>query len=276
MSFTYDELRDAVLQILKEGGQDRQFPNQLSCLTFDVNMLLRDRYPTEEDKKPGFQVIPGDSHINSEDKQNIRDIFYDLFRQGVISPGNGNQEAFPFFHISRFGRETIESNELYFFYDMASYVNHVRSEIPDIHPDTLMYLKESMQAFRASCYFSSSVMVGVATEHTFLLLLESAIECSAWETLFKPIEKQKDLANKVEKFKVLLESGVTDLPKDLKTDLDTQFSASLACIRTYRNQAGHPTGFKPSREKSYIAMQLFIPYCRKIYKLKSWFDNYGK
>ena len=78
-----------------------------------------------------------------------------------------------------YGRETIEDNELYFFYDMEGYVNHVQSEIPDIHPDTLMYIKESMQSFRASCYISSSVMVGVATEHTFLLLLESAIDCSA-------------------------------------------------------------------------------------------------
>jgi len=273
---TYEELRSAVLDVLK-GNYKRLSPTvDLNGLIFNVNSILRERKtePDEYSVSRSPVVIPGDSELDNEDKANIKEVFYDLFRQGVISPGRGEQYSFPYFELTRFGRELIESDEQYFFYDVSSYEEHILSEIPNINPDTMIYLRESMQAFRAGCYFSSNVMVGVATEHTFLLLLETVAESAAWGSKFQPAFKERDLANKVDKFQNILLSGVSDFPKDLKSDLVTQFTASLTCIRNYRNQAGHPTGFRPSREKSYIAMQLFIPSGRKIYQIRSWFENY--
>lgn len=273
---TYEELRSAVLEVLK-GRYDRYHPpTDLGGIIFSVNSIIREQKtePDQYSHSRGPVVIPGDSELSSEDKAAIKDVFYDLFRQGVISPGRGKQAAFPFYELTRFGKKLIESDDLYFFYDIDSYISHALEEIPDLHPDTLIYLKESMQSFRAGCYFSSNVMVGVATEHTFLLLLDAVDACAAWESIFKPALAERDLANKVSKFQSILLSGVPDLPKELKNDLETQFTASLSCIRNYRNQAGHPTGFRPSREKSYIAMQLFIPSARKIYKIRSWFENY--
>lgn len=41
-----------------------------------------------------------------------------------------------------------------------------------------IYLQEAMQAFKAGCLLSATVMLGVAAEHTFLLTLEAA-ECRA-------------------------------------------------------------------------------------------------
>ncbi|QCG94471.1 hypothetical protein E6C67_11125 [Azospirillum sp. TSA2s] len=58
------------------------------------------------------------------------------------------------------------------------------------------------------------------------------------------------------------------LNAEIREDLETNFLAVQSLIRTFRNQAGHPTGTKPSREQVYVLLQLFAPYARKLYQLR--------
>ena len=63
----------------------------------------------------------------------------------------------------------------------------------------------------------------------------------------------------------------TNLPTDIKENLDIEFDGILSVIRTFRNDSGHPSGKILEREQTYVLLQMFIPYCKKIYQLIDFF-----
>ncbi len=128
-----------------------------------------------------------------------------------------------------------------------------------------------MQAFRTGCILSSSVMLGVATEHTLLLLLERIEGNPIHKSTFKSVYSQKTILQKANKFKNILDQQSKSLPRKVKEDLDTNFAGVLSIIRNFRNQSGHPTGKVIDREQAFVLLQLFIPYCKKLYMLISHF-----
>jgi hypothetical protein len=143
----------------------------------------------------------------------------------------------------------------------------IRAAVPTIDGATLVYLKEAMQAFRSGCILSATVMLGVATEHTFLLLLEKIDLNPTHAQTYKPVSRERGTLNKANKFKQILDRHVSTLTPEIREDLDTHFASILSIIRTFRNQAGHPTGTIIDREQAYVLLQLFIPYCKKMYQL---------
>ena len=197
------------------------------------------------------------------------EVFWDLFRQGFITLGlNDTNRAFPFFRLSRLGQRLIQNQDTYFFHDVTTYSKWLQDEVPDIDPVTLLYVKEALQAFRSGCILSSSVMLGVATEQTFELLLETVGQSPTYSKLLGAASKERTILQRVNKFKHLLDQQTKMLPPEIKEDLDTHFSGILSVIRTFRNQSGHPTGRILEREQAYILIHLFVPYCRKMYQLR--------
>jgi hypothetical protein len=119
----------------------------------------------------GFEGGLSSPQLSAGDREIFLEVFWSLFRDGVITLGfNDSNREFPFFRVTEFGRKLIAHSQAYFFHDVSSFENAVKTEIPAIDPVTLLYLKEAMQSFRTGCLLASSVMLGVATEHTFLLL----------------------------------------------------------------------------------------------------------
>ena len=131
----------------------------------------------------------------------------------------------------------------------------------------MVYLKEAMQAFRVGCVLSSTVMLGVSTEHTFDLLIETINNNPTHASTFQAVSNQWGALRRVNAFKSILDTQINTLPRDIKEDLDTHFAGILSMIRNYRNQSGHPTGNIIDREQCYVLLQLFIPYGRKMYQL---------
>jgi hypothetical protein len=128
-----------------------------------------------------------------------------------------------------------------------------------------------MQAFRTGCILSCTVMLGVATEHTFLLLLQVIESNANYKATYKAVFEQKTILQKINKFKNILEQNLKSLPDDIKEDFDTHFAGVLSVIRTFRNQSGHPTGKIIDREQAFVLLQLFIPYSKKLYQLMNYF-----
>jgi hypothetical protein len=209
--------------------------------------------------------------LSLADREKFLEIFWGLFREGIITLGsNDKKREFPFFRVSEFGRRLLDSGQAYFFHDVSSYEKAVKSEVSNIDPVTLLYLKEAMQAFKASCILSATVMLGVATEHSFLLLLEKTTQSPTHASTFASVNKERTILQKINKFKHILDQQ--RLPPEIKEDIDTNFAGILSIIRNFRNQAGHPTGKIVDREQAYILLQLFIPYCRKIYQLMEYYS----
>jgi hypothetical protein len=147
----------------------------------------------------------------------------------------------------------------------------IRENVPDIDEITLFYLKEAMQAFLVGCRLSSAVMLGVALEYSLESLYEIINQNPAYKTHFQSVSKEQTLLRKFNKFKQKLEEKKSDLPKELKEDLDTNLDMIVSLIRNYRNESGHPNGKVISREQCYVNLQLFIPCCKKIYDLMKFF-----
>ena len=266
MNHSYEEIRSAALDVL--AGRETQppyEPNQYEHLSIAVAEVFARREKRAED-------LHGSRHafrLEAADADLFLEVFWELFRQGIITLGmNSANREFPFCRLSRLGKRLVGNQDTYFFHDVSTYSELLQKQIPSIHPVTLLYLKEALQSFRSGCILSSSVMLGVAAEHTFELLLD-AVRQSSKADRFSSVIKERSLLPRVNKFKMLLDQ--MDLPPNIKEDLDTHFTGIISIIRTFRNQSGHPTGQIIDREQAYVLLNLFVPYGKKMYQLMDYF-----
>ncbi|MGK2858097.1 MAG: hypothetical protein ACSLFQ_12920 [Thermoanaerobaculia bacterium] len=159
----------------------------------------------------------------------------------------------------------------HYLYDVASYTKLINAAIADFHPTGLLYIEEAMQAFRSGCVLSATVMIGVAAEQTFLILLEAAVASKTHGQRYAAVQKERTILQKIEKFRNLLQQDAKSLPAEIREDLETNFLGILSMVRNIRNQSGHPTGKLVPREQAYVLLQLFVPYAQKLYELRRWF-----
>lgn len=267
MNHSYEEIRACAIDVLA-GRESGQYGfSQYRALHATVAEVFVRR------EKPG-QPVMGEQQLSAHDSEVFLEVFWGLFRQGIITLGlNDSNPNFPFFRVSALGRKILAGQQPYFFHDLSSYERVVTDGIPNVDSVTLLYLKESMQAFLSGCLLSASVMLGVATEHSFLKLLE-VIEANAnHSTTYQNAFAQRTILQKFNKFKNILEQNLSTLTPQLREDLETNLSGILSMIRNFRNESGHPSGKIISREQVYVLLQLFIPCCKKIYDLMDHFRS---
>jgi hypothetical protein len=229
-----------------------------------VGKALRDRDGAPE---PAPGAYPADSALDNADADLFLEVFWDLFRDGVITLGlNDSNKEFPFFRVTARGRNLLGGGGEYFLYDVSGFEKQIKAEIPDIDPTTLLYLKEALQAFRSGCILASTVMLGVATEHTFLLLLETIDQNEAHSATFASIAKERGILRKINRFKNIIEQNKKTVPRDLLEDFDTHFLGIQSLIRGFRNESGHPSGKVIEREQAFVNLQLFVSFGRKVYQ----------
>lgn len=270
MTHSYEEIRSVVIDILagREKGsyEASQYSNLLHCV---ADVFERRELPAaQQGRNRTFSLSGSNANLDALDREIFLEVFWDLFRQGIITLGlNDSNREFPFFRVSSHGKRILENQQSYFFHDVSTYEQLIRNEIPKIDDVTMVYLKEAMQAFRVGCVLSSTVMLGVSTEHTFDLLIETINNNPTHASTFQAVSNQWGALRRVNAFKSILDTQINTLPRDIKEDLDTHFAGILSMIRNYRNQSGHPTGNIIDREQCYVLLQLFIPYGRKMYQL---------
>jgi len=137
---------------------------------------------------------------------------------------------------------------------------------------SLLYLEEALQAFRADCILSATVMLGVATEHAFLLLIEAIDKNPKHRTISSLIRKECGILRKINKFCKVLEQERIGLPEEIREDLDICLSAILTIMHNFRNESDYPSDKIIDRKQSYILLQLFPDCCKKMEQL---LQHYG-
>lgn len=264
---TYEELRSAALHVLSNHGKGGIYdPAQFNIFLENTTRVLAEIDGEKPD--PNREVIP--SHADTE---TFRELFWDLFREGIITLGlNASNPEYPWFRVASYGRHLLENQSTPFFHDAASYERVVRESIPLINDVTLLYLKEAMQNFRSNSYLSCAVMLGVAAEHTFNLLMESVSKSGNRGLPYAKLQKENKLLRKVEVFRRTAEQQ-TMMEYKLREELDVHIFGLLSIIRTFRNDAGHPTGEIISRDQAFTLLHLFPHYCKRMYQLKAWFEQ---
>lgn len=274
MDHSFEEIRSAVLDLLAGREHASYHLDQYEHLLIGVAEVFERR----EGQSPAKQGIARSSsganaQLSRADKERFLEVFWGLFREGVITLGSDDRNRkFPFCRVSGFGRRILEHQQAYFFHDVMTYEKLIKAEIPSIDDVTLLYLKEAMQSFRAGCTLAATVMLGVAIEHTFLLLTEKINQSPRHTAMYASVNQQRTILQKVNKFKNILDQDSHNLPGEVKEDLDTHFAGILSVVRTFRNQSGHPTGKIIDREQVYVLLHLFVSYAKKMYQLM---DHYS-
>lgn len=267
IAHSFEELRDAALDILAEREKGSCEPSQYGNLSRCVAEVLSKRDGT-------FDPTSRDTQLQGADADLFVDVFWALFREGIITLGyNSANNGYPWCRVSHFGKRMIANPHAYFFHDVTGYERTLRHEVPQIDDVTVQYLAEAMNCFRSGCMLASTVMVGVAAEHTFLLLLETIEANKQHATKLARVAKERTILGKLNAFARVIEQDAGNLLPGIKEDLETRFEGIISIIRTFRNQSGHPTGQFVEREQVYVLLQLFIPYCKKVYELIGHYNS---
>lgn len=254
---TYEEIRETVVDILLKRVQVEEEPHQWASLTVSVAEVFARRRNVDERR------------LHPSEEELVRDVFWDLFRQGFITLGlNNSNPDWPWFRLSHFGDRALKTESPYRFHDTGSFISLVKAEIPDISPVGVIYLEEAVTAFYAGCLLACSVMLGVAAESEFLRLLDVASRNAFHGPKFAQAAKQNVIRQKIIKFQDSLKPLLSALPKSAVEDFDTNFAMIQSVLRMARNDAGHPASANPQREQVYVYMQLFVPFARQLMRLR--------
>ena len=187
----------------------------------------------------------------------VQDVFWELVTQGVLAPGlNLSNPNLPWFHLTEYGRKVLATGE-FLPHDPTGYLQRFRTSVDSVDPTVEAYLSESLDCFARGSFIASVVMLGVASERSFLLLsdalldvLADAKERSAFDAILKRNAmkpKQDWVLNKVQ---AIQSARRRPLPDNVNVMLTVIFDF----IRTQRNSLGHPqeTPPKVSREEAYV------------------------
>ena len=144
MDHSYEEVRSVALDILTGREKTAYEATQFEHMLIGVGEVLERR---EGSAKPDRHHRP---NLSAADRELFREVFWDLFRQGVITLGlNDSNKEFPFFKVSQFGKRILENENTYFFHDLTTYTTLIKSNVPHINEITLLYLQEAMQSFKS-------------------------------------------------------------------------------------------------------------------------------
>lgn len=263
---SYEELRALVIDELLAR----------TCRSFDdlqekvsQAILKRNNQWPRPPRETGIAYQGAVVYLHPNDSSTILEVFWDLFRQGVITLGmDARNPGWPWFRLSRFG-ENIKNQSEFRFHDTSSYIAMIKTYDPDISLAGILYLEEAAASFYAECQLSASVMLGVAAEAEFLRLLDVAASSAQWGPIFAPVTKVPFIRAKIQRFQAALAPHRKTLPHELTEDLDVNLSMIQSVLRLARNDAGHPSGSPaPTRQQVFVNMQLFGPFSRQLAGLR--------
>ena len=264
MNHSYEEVRGAVIDVLLAEVPHHERVEQWESLKTATAIELLKRAGQASSYPP--------PKLSAPDAELARDVFWDLFRQGHITLGSDNHNPnWPWFRLSHFGATALKGADPYKFTDTESYLEMVRAQVSTLDATTELYLSEAMRAFYANCLLSSAVLLGVAAETRFLRMIDAAVRSPSFGPIFKPVEDERPLLRKITKFQNLVAANRKTLGAAAE-DLDVNLNAIQSVIRISRNDAGHALGRPADRAQTYVLLQLFAPFARKLEQLEAVFS----
>ncbi len=265
MDASYDQLRSAVLEYLrtKPSGTvgDSAYQN--------VVQICEQR---------GLQV-EGVKSVSL-----VEEVFHELYLERVLVPCYGQSVGrhseigrmhWPKYRLTEYGRQVLSTTE-YVPHDPEGYLQSLQSDVPGLDPAIVIYLEQALRCYKANLLLAAAVMTGCAAEKALLQLVEAFGEAISDPKDKSKYDKETRSWVVSRKFKALwkrLQAMQPTLPDDLGDDLEVNFERAFDLIRSTRNDAGHPTGRTPKRQRVMANFILFPIYCRQIYGLLRHFSQ---
>lgn len=203
-------------------------------------------------------------NLRPEDQWTLHRLIWELIVQGIIVPGQnpGNAE-WPNLSLTPYGKGVVKKTEPTP-YEPDAYYRAAIESANEINPIVMMYLKESVEAFRRGLYLASAVMLGVASElvfQTLCVLISEKLKEAKEEQRNKKLSEARTVKAKHELLLKWIESEfLKTLPDSERLELHLQ--GVFSTIRLTRNQAGHPEGKDVDRQVALGHLTLFPQYLR--------------
>jgi len=266
----YEELRPFVLDTLKNMSETQV----LSLIdAVERRIVNLGHYANSAPWRYGGTVT--EHKMPKEDREKVREIINELIVEGIVGWGiNELNPGPPHLKVTRHGQEVLEAGQV-IPNDPDGYLKYLKAQVPNLDSTIDVYVAEALQAYLRGLMLASTVMLGGASEKAFLLLLESYTNAIHDNSRRQAFEKMTagPIKRKFDEFRIDL-SGVKGLlPKPLADDLEIQLDGVFNLIRTCRNDVGHPTGRQIDRRLAYANLQLFVPYCKRLYDLIDYFNK---
>jgi len=157
----------------------------------------------------------------------------------------------------------------------SDYIRNIK-EITDNDQNLMVYAEEALNTYRAQCYLSTTVMLGVASESAFYQLGDAFLN---WlpngdeRENFSKILGNKKLRyiQKFSEFRKRLPAHIRNIDEELTDNLTLTLDAVLELLRINRNEAGHSTGKIVNRHDAFVMLQIFPHYLKRLFQLKDFF-----
>ena len=130
MNHSYEEIRDVAIDLLAGREQGTYDLNQYEHLLVGVAEVFQKRAGTSPQQ--GFQVWGSQSgaQLSHQDREHFLEVFWGLFREGLITLGlDDSNREFPFFRVSSLGARLLAQKDAYFFHDVSTFENIIRTEM---------------------------------------------------------------------------------------------------------------------------------------------------
>lgn len=281
---TRDELRSIIIECLRKPRQHspHSAPFSVNHLCGEVAIVAHARslktigegHNAWHDE--GGRIVPH-PHMLAP----IWAIVWDLIIESVLRPGTGNEHTFelPHIYVTEYGHKALADQMTP--HDPAGYLKRLQERIPKLDPTILIYLAESVETLRRNCLLSSTVTLGCASEQAMLILIEKTADAcgpakkASFEAAFRNLRSIKLQNTEYRKwFDANLRARLSrDKGTDWLTELENALSLLFNYFRTVRNDAGHPTGAKISREEAMAHLVLFPRYLELLYDQMEWLDS---
>jgi hypothetical protein len=278
MILTPDLLRLVVIDCLKNPrrlGQDNAL--RTDYLLYEVAEIAKNRGLKFNENINAWLMENNMVRLYPNLRAAVSSVIWDLIIEGVLRPGNGPNPDLPHIQVTEFGKMVFQGQVT--LYDPTGYLKHLHQKVPTIDPVIVQYIAESAETLHRNCLLSSTVMLGCASEQAFLLLLEAyqdALNSTDQAAFINGIEKQRTIKLKHIEFMKWYENKLKPKIKppvfssDGITELETALTFVFGYFRTNRNDAGHPSDAKFSREISAQHLVMFPLFVRAMYDLIDW------
>lgn len=156
--------------------------------------------------------------------------------------------------------------------DPDGYMQRIRREIPELDELVELYLTEALRSFNGRCYLATSVILGVAAERAFLVMVASYAASGVMGAPAMAKELARPRINYFAlwtEFRKRIEPVRQALPDGLADALTLDAIADL--IRLTRNEVGHPTGRQIDEDTARVHLTIAPMYLRKMQQLTAHF-----
>lgn len=194
----------------------------------------------------------------------VCDAFWQLVNEGILHPGKDpSNPNLPWFRVTAYGQVVLRADQ-YQPHDPDGYLARLRESVTRPDATVMVYIAESLEAFRRGVLVAATVMLGVAAERVFLLLAESLLGGLADEDERRELEKRLNRFQMKPKLDWVHEKlqriqDQRQRPRGFPDNTTVALTAIYDLLRKQRNELGHPHEDPPrlEREEVFTNLQLF-------------------